>query len=106
MRKPWVIAAVVAAAGLVGLGAARAWWVKGHETITEAAAAGLPDEVPAFFRAAGKSLAHFAGDPDRWKNREARFLKVGESPNHYLDLEDLEGNDPPPDRFQGIALMQ
>jgi hypothetical protein len=105
MRKPWFIVSAVAIAGLVGLGAARAWWVKGHETITEAAAAGLPDEVPSFFRAAGKSLAHFAGDPDRWKNREARFLRVAESPNHYLDMEDLNGNEPPPDRFQGMALM-
>ena len=105
MRKPWIIIGVVAAAGLVGLGAARAWWVKGHETITEAAAAGLPDDVPSFFRAAGKSLAHFAGDPDRWKNREARYLKVAEAPNHFLDMEDLEGNAPPPDRFQGMALM-
>ena len=105
MRKPWIIIGVVASAGLVGLGAARAWWVKGHETITEAAAAGLPDDVPSFFRAAGKSLAHFAGDPDRWKNREARYLKVAEAPNHFLDMEDLEGNAPPPDRFQGMALM-
>src|SRR5947199_5257746 len=105
MRKPWIIAGCVVAAGLVGLGAARAWWVKGHETITEAATLALPDEMPAFFRAAGKSLAHFAGDPDRWKNPQARFLKTAESPNHFLDLEDLEGNAPPPDRFQGMALM-
>jgi hypothetical protein len=105
MRKAWVVAAAVAATGLVGLGAARAWWVKGHETITEAAAVGLPDEVPAFFRAAGRSLAHFAGDPDRWKNREARTLRLAVSPEHFIDLEDLEGNDPPPDRFQALALM-
>jgi hypothetical protein len=105
MRKPWVVIGLVAAAGLVGLSAARAWWVKGHETITEAAAAGLPDEVPSFFRAAGKSLAHFAGDPDRWKNREARFLKSAVYPEHFLDLEDLEGNDAPPDRFMALALM-
>src|SRR5688500_16700705 len=106
MCKPWVVAGSVAVAAFVALGAARAWWVKGHESITEAAAAGLPDDVPAFFRAAGKSLAHFAGDPDRWKNREARLLRAAEAPNHFLDLEDLEGNEPPPDRFQGLALAQ
>src|SRR2546423_6979976 len=104
-RMPWVVAGAVVVAGLVGLGAARAWWVKGHETITEAAAAGLPDDVPAFFRAAGKSLAHFAGDPDRWKNRDAGFLRAGESPHHFLDMEDLGGNEVPRDRFAGMALM-
>ena len=31
---------------------APAWWVKGHETITEAAASAMPADVPGFFRAA------------------------------------------------------
>jgi hypothetical protein len=106
MRTSWK-AAAVAAVTLAGLlvGVAPGWWVIGHGTITEAAANGLPDEMPAFFRAAGKSLAHLAGDPDRWKNREATFLKSTESPNHFLDLEDLEGNELPTDRFKGMQLM-
>src|SRR5438067_2348456 len=49
---------------LLTLNLAPAWWVKGHESIAEAAAAGLPDEMPAFFRAGGKQLAHGSGDPD------------------------------------------
>jgi hypothetical protein len=89
----------------VAAGVAPAWWVKGHETITEAAAANLPDEMPAFFRAAGRSLAHCAGDPDRWKNREATFLKAAVSPEHFLDLEDLNGNEPPPGRFKALQLL-
>src|SRR2546423_14369829 len=106
-RMPWVVAGAVVVAGLVGLGAARAWWVKGHETITEAAAARLPDDVPAFFRTAGKSLAHFAGDPDRWKNRETPFLRAAEEGNHYLDLEDLEGKPlPGTNRFAGMDQMR
>src|SRR3954452_6667941 len=104
MRRVWVLAGGALVAVLAGLGVARAWWVKGHETITEAAAMALPDEMPAFFRAGGKALANFAGDPDRWKNREARFLKVAEGPNHFLDMEDLEGNAPPSDRFQAAVL--
>src|SRR5438067_12237139 len=101
MRKSWFAAALAAVAIVAALGGARAWWVKGHETITEAAALQLPDEVPAFFRAAGKSLAHFAGDPDRWKNRDAGFLRAGESPHHFLDMEDLGGNEVPRDCFAG-----
>jgi hypothetical protein len=92
-----VCAAVVAVAS--------GWWVKGHESVTEAAAAGLPDDVPAFFRTAGKTIAHFAGDPDRWKNRDATFLRAAESPNHYLDLEDLEGKDLPADRHEAFRLV-
>lgn len=82
-----------------------AWWVKGHGSIAEAACSRLPDEMPGFFRAAGKSFDHYAGEPDRWKNREAKHLKAAVSPDHYIDLEDYEGKDLPPDRYQAIALL-
>lgn len=82
-----------------------AWWVKGHESIAEAAAARLPESMPAFFRAGGKHLAHYAGDPDRWKNRDAVHLRAAESPDHYIDLEDLEGNELPADRYKAAALI-
>src|SRR5262245_12834122 len=90
---------------LVGAGTASAWWVKGHESITEGAASRLPEGMPAFFRAGGKAMAHYAGDPDRWKNPAARHLRAAEAPDHYLDLEDLEGNDLPEDRFKAIVLL-
>jgi len=86
-------------------GLAQAWWVKGHASLAEAAAARLPADMPAFFRAGAKQLGHCAGDPDRWKNREARQLRAAEAPDHFLDLEDLEGNDLPADRFQAITLL-
>src|SRR5438552_13590770 len=87
------------------LGAATAWWVKGHGTIAEAAAARLPELLPAFFRAAGKQLSHLSGDPDRWKNPAAKHLKAAEAPDHFIDLEDLEGKDLPDDRYQAAALI-
>jgi hypothetical protein len=91
----------------VGLGAASAWWVKGHESITEAATVHLPPEVPAFFRAGGKALAHFAGDPDRWKNRQATFSRDAVAPDHFLDREDLSGEPlPKTGRYAAIRLMQ
>ena len=67
-----VVAAALALVGSFSVG----WWSGGHETIAEAAAARLPDDVPAFFRRGGKQLAHFAVDPDRWKNREMTFLRA------------------------------
>jgi hypothetical protein len=96
------------AAGLLTLalaGVCSAWWVQGHATIAEAAAAGLPDEVPAFFRAAGKQLGHYAGDPDRWKNPAARHLRAAEAPDHFLDLENYKGEELPADRYKAVALL-
>jgi hypothetical protein len=99
---PITLLSVFAIAGL-----APAWWVKGHESITEAAAAKLPDDMPAFFRAGGKHLAHFVGDPDRWKNRELKALRASIEADHYLDMEDLEGKNLPADsRFKGMDLMR
>jgi hypothetical protein len=84
---------------------ASAWWVKGHGTLAEAAAARLPEDMPAFFRAGGKQLSHLAGEPDRWKNREARFLRAAEAMNHYLDLEDFPFKEWPTDRNRAVALL-
>ncbi|MBX3401653.1 MAG: hypothetical protein KF873_23230 [Gemmataceae bacterium] len=107
MRRSRTVLILTVATVLTLAGVAPAWWVKGHESITEAAAAKLPDEMPAFFRNGGKHLAHFVGDPDRWKNRELKVLRESIQADHYLDLEDLEGKDLPPDsRFKGMELMR
>ena len=82
-----------------------AWWVKGHEAIAQAAVSRLPEEVPAFFRAGGKAIAHLSGDPDRWKNKDAKFLRAAEYPDHFIDLEHLEGNTLPEDRFKAAVLI-
>jgi hypothetical protein len=84
---------------------ARAWWVKGHESVAEAAAVNLPDEVPAFFRGGGKQMAHYAGDPDRWKNPACQHLRDGTSPDHYIDLEHFQGKELPATRYQAIELL-
>ncbi len=96
----------VLAVVIVGGGLATAWWVGGHETVTEAAAARLPDDVPDFFRRGGKNLAHFCGDPDRWKNRKMTFLRAAEEGNHFVDLEDLDGKDlPATNRFDAMKMI-
>jgi hypothetical protein len=105
-RLGLVFATAVVSTGLF-VGLTPAWWVKGHESITEAAANALPADVPAFFRAGGKHLAHFAGDPDRWKNRDTPALRTSEEANHFLDLEELEGKPlPAGSRFKGMDLMR
>jgi hypothetical protein len=104
MMKKFVVAAVLAI--LTGAGLCWAWWVNGHASIAEAAVSSLPADVPAFFRAASKQLGHLAGDPDRWKNPSCKFLRAAESPDHYIDMEDFDGNDLPADRYKAIALLQ
>jgi hypothetical protein len=101
--KRYLIVAGLAALVLAGL--SQAWWVKGHASIAEAAALGLPDEVPAFFRTGGKQLGYYAGDPDRWKNPVANHLRSAESPDHFLDLENYEGKELPADRWKAISLL-
>src|SRR5690349_7755722 len=103
MRFRWWLVAF--GCGLVLAAFAPAWWVLGHAQITEAAAAALPEDMPAFFRAGGKALAHYSGDPDRWKNRTATYLKAAEAANHFIDLEDYGGEALPADRFKAMRLL-
>jgi hypothetical protein len=50
-------------------------------------------------------MAHFAGDPDRWKNPSAKHLRAAEAPDHFIDLEDLEGKDLPEDRYKAASMI-
>ncbi len=107
-RRWFMLAGVpglILALALRPLEQARAWWSGGHERIAEAAATLLPEDVPAFFRAAGKQLAHYAVDPDRWKNPGASHLKASEFPEHFIDLELFQGKPLPPTRYQAIKLL-
>lgn len=101
----WLVGVAVLCV-LLFQGFTRAWWIKGHATIAEAAASRLPDKMPAFFRAGGKHLAHFAGEPDRWKNPKANHLRPATSADHYLDLEDLGGWSLPAHRWKAAELMR
>ena len=105
-KRSAVLGVAMAAIGLFLGGLAAGWWSGGHETIAEAAAARLPEDVPAFFRRGGKELAHFSVDPDRWKNREMTFLRREEEGNHFLDTEDLDGKTlPGTHRFDAMKMI-
>jgi hypothetical protein len=74
------------------------WGQRGHYLTGQAAAARLPDAMPAFFRAAAAQLAYLNPDPDRWKSREESALDPAmdqaSSADHFIDMEML-----PPDRL-------
>ena len=73
-----------------------AWWGGGHDIMTQAAVKTLPDEVPEFFRNAGKMIAHCSYDPDLSKERGTPHARQAEYGEHYIDVE-LFGEHPIPD---------
>jgi endonuclease/exonuclease/phosphatase family metal-dependent hydrolase len=74
---------------------AAAWHGPGHDRITRAAVESLPADAPPFFRAAPEAVAHTSIDPDLFrKPLAAEDIDRTETPNHYLDLEMLEGARP------------
>ena len=103
-RNVLLVCSLIGALGLTSV--VSAWWIKGHESVAQSAASGLPEGMPAFFRAGGNPLANYAGDPDRWKNPACKFLREATAPDHYLDLEEWQGKPLPRGRYQALALLQ
>jgi len=101
-----VIFITVLAAGLVTLAgrSADAWWTNSHGIITQAAASKLPDDAPAFLRAAGVELAEMVAEPDDWKSPTTPALRAVEHPEHFIDLEYLNGAPIPKTRAEIIKL--
>lgn len=73
-----------------------AWWGGGHDIVTRASVKALPEEMPEFFRAAGKMIAHCAYDPDISKERSTPHARQAEYGEHYIDVE-LFGKHPIPE---------
>ena len=73
-----------------------AWWGGGHDILTQAAVKAVPEEMPEFFRAAEKMIAHCAYDPDISKERGTPHARQAEYGEHYVDIE-LFGEHPIPE---------
>ncbi|MFH1570534.1 MAG: hypothetical protein ABIL09_21270 [Gemmatimonadota bacterium] len=80
------------------------WWGDGHAIVTRAAAAALPPEAPAFLREGGERAAHCSYDPDLIKSRAVPHLEEAEQPEHFIDLELLQGAPRPDGRYAFLAL--
>lgn len=78
--------------GLAWAGRLMAWDYEFHRLVNEIALASLPANYPAFVRetANAERIAFLSGEPDRWRNSTDLALKHVNSPDHFLDLEDLE----------------
>lgn len=79
----------------VGLGvlpAAWGWGAHVHRTITYLALDGLPAEAPPWLRdsAVRHRIAFQSNQVDRWRGWRSTILRHENSPDHYLDVEDLD----------------
>jgi hypothetical protein len=72
---------------------APAWNARGHRLVTLLALDGLPADAPAFLRdeTVRQRIAFQASEVDRWRGWTVPVLGHENKPEHYLDLEDLQG---------------
>lgn len=84
---------------------ASAWLTTGHHIVAAAAERLLPADMPEFFRQGGGVIGHVAEDPDFWKNPGTQALRVAESPEHFLDVEELQGESLPPQRYAYLTSL-
>ncbi len=85
---------------------AGAWFPKGHEILTLAAVAALPQSLPEFFRSRAGLAGHLSWDPDIAKNPGAPQLNDAEFPEHFIDSELLRENPLPNTRFEFYQLCR
>jgi hypothetical protein len=81
---------------------ASAWGEDGHRHINRVAAAHLPDDMPAFFRAASARLTFLGPEPDRWRDSKELYKALGEvnGPDHFIDMDKPENFEAlPNDRY-------
>ncbi len=74
---------------VVGTASAAMWGATGHEIVGEVAAAGLPGDMPAFFRDAAPQLRWLDPEPDRWRDRQATAMDEAFKYDHFIDLENV-----------------
>src|SRR5580658_1917093 len=82
------------------------WGNEGHGAINRVAAEKLPPDVPAFLRKAEAQLAYLGPEPDRWRQTSELALKRAQEPDHFIDLEMVEGMELPPDRYSFYRALE
>lgn len=82
---------------------AGAWHGKGHHRAADLALMLLPDSVPGFVTDRAELVTHMSVEPDNWTNPIAPAgLHAATAPEHYFDMELLDGNDVPAKRYELI----
>jgi hypothetical protein len=85
-----------------------AWGNNGHTWVNEIAARKIPKSMPAFLRtrSAVARIAYLGPEPDRWRGMAEYALNEAQSPDHFIDLERIDGLGPlPPGRYEFYKLL-
>ena len=100
MRRKQIIAAVFISL-LLAASQCIAWIAEGHACATKHAIELAKGSLPEFFVKGASVVIHCSGDPDIFKiPLDAKQLNETESPEHYIDLEMLNGAELPNTRRQ------
>jgi len=71
---------------------ALAWGVEGHTYVNHLAARKIAGMVPRFLSRASDRIVYAGLEPDRnWRSTSEPFLKNAQEPDHFIDMERLEG---------------
>ena len=83
------------------------WGLDGHRFINRVAALHMSAELPAFFRNGADRMEYLGPEPDRWRTTLEPSLKNAQEPEHYIDLELLNGfGDLPRKRFDYYKKLE
>lgn len=104
MRIPYSLFIAFIALSTLTLPHAEAWHDEGHMYTAIAALRAMPNEFPKFLVDAQRTVAHCSIDPDLARNKKTPQLADADSPNHFIDLELLQGKPLPKDRHAFIKL--
>jgi hypothetical protein len=86
-------AAVMAGALFLAQLAAFGWGSNGHTYINQVAAERIPASMPKFLRtkSAVERIAYLGPEPDRWRDGAPSALNYSQAPDHFIDLERIDG---------------
>jgi len=106
VKRPLLWLAVISIAITAQPGLLRAWHGPTHERATRLALGSLPaDALPAFFLEGAETIVDLAPAPDLARKPIAPdALSIAESPEHYFDMEHLEGAALPATRYEMLRF--
>ena len=84
------------------------WGDKGHTDINRVAAQHIPKSMPGFMRthASVAWIAYLGPEPDRWRGSTEYALNNAQAPDHFIDLERIDGlGDLPLGRYEFYKLL-
>lgn len=103
--RPYRSAVALAIVALTSTSHSEAWDAGGHRITAFEAVGLLAGELPEFLQSNPEQIARAALDPDLMRVPTLAHLRDRESPDHYLDLELLEGTQLPETRSEFLELI-